>query len=208
MAHLVFAGSPHAHARIVNINVEKALHLPGVLKIITGHDVIEHTKPLPVQANFKSKDWTWRLAHVYAIPADKVRWYGEPIAAVVAENEEMARVAADLIEVEYDLLPVVGNIIEALEPGAPKLYEDWEDNKQVHLKFDFGDPDKAFEMADQVLKVSNREGRVTGLPIESRGCVGMYDSKNDFLENVGIFSDSFSCPAQYCCHHGDARSKG
>jgi len=191
MAHLVFAGSPHAHARIVNINVEKALRLPGVIKIITGRDMIEHTNPLPVQANFKGAGWTWRLANVYAIPDDKVRWYGEPIAAVVAETEDIARVAADLIEVEYDLLPVAGNAVEAMEPGAPKLYEDWEDNKQVHLKFDFGDPDKAFEMADQVLKISNREGRVTGLPIEPRGCVGMYDSKNDFLEMWGSFQTPF-----------------
>ena len=83
MAHLVFAGSPHAHAKIVNINAKKALDLPGVIKIITGRDMIEHTNPLPVQANFKGKGWTWRLAHVYAIPHDKVRWYGEPIAAVV-----------------------------------------------------------------------------------------------------------------------------
>jgi len=191
MAHLVFVGNPHAHAKIVSINFEKASKLPGVLKIITGKDMIEHTHPLPVQANFKSKGWTWRLAHVYAIPGDKVRWFGEPIAAVVAENEDVARIAADLIEVEYDPLPIAGNMGEALAPNAPKLYDDWEDNKQVHLKFDFGEPDKAFEMADQVLHVTNREGRVTGLPIEPRGCVGFYDPKNDFLEMWGSFQTPF-----------------
>jgi len=191
MAHLVFVGSPHAHAKIVSINAKKALKLPGVLKVITGRDMIEHTYPLPVQANFKGKGWTWRLVNVYAIPEDKVRWFGEPIAAVVAEDEDTARVAADLIEVEYDQLPLAGNAVEALAPGAPKLYDDWEDNKQVHLKFDFGDPDKAFEMADQVLRVSNREGRVTGLPIEPRGCVGVYDHRNDFLEMWGSFQTPF-----------------
>ena len=191
MAHLVFTGSPHAHAKIVKINAEKALALPGVLKVITGRDMIEYTNPLPVQANFKGESWTCRLAHVYAIPHDKVRWYGEPVAAVVAETEDIARVAADLIEVEYDLLPVAVNAIEALEPDALKLYDDWEDNKQVHLKFDFGNPDKAFEMADQVIRVSNREGRFTGLPIEPRGCVGVYDSKKDFLEMWGSFQTPF-----------------
>jgi carbon-monoxide dehydrogenase large subunit len=136
------------------------------------------------------------------MPADKVRWFGEPFAAVVAENEDVARIAADLIEVEYDPLPIAGDMDEAMEPNAPKLYDDWEDNKQVHLKFDFGDPDKAFEMADQVLHVTNREGRVTGLPIEPRGCVGLYDSKNDFLEIWG----SFQCP--FLARHNIAATLG
>lgn len=191
MAHLVFVGSPHAHARIKNINCEKALNLPGVIKVITGRDMVEHTHPLPVQANFKSKGWIWRLARVYAMPEDKVRWFGEPVAAVVAEDEETARTAADLIVVDYDPLPVAGSAVDALKPGAPKLYDDWEDNKQIHLKFDFGDPDKAFEMADQTLKVSFHEERVTGLPIEPRGCVGIYDQSNDSLEMWGSFQTPF-----------------
>jgi aerobic carbon-monoxide dehydrogenase large subunit len=191
MAHLVFAGSPHAHAKIVSINIEKALALPGVITVITGKEVAAHTRPLPVQANFTSKGWTWRLADVYAMPADKVRWHGEPVAAVVAEDEETARKAADLVEVAYDILPLAGDLRTALAPEAPKVYDDWEDNKQVHLVFDFGDPEKAFAMADQVLQVTNREGRVTGLPIEPRGCVGMYDTKNDTLEMWGSFQTPF-----------------
>ncbi len=191
MAHLVFVGSPHAHAKIVSIDIEKALALPGVITVITGKEVAAHTRPLPVQANFTSKGWTWRLADVYAIPADKVRWHGEPVAAVVAEDEETARRAADLVEVAYEVLPLAGDLRTALAPGAPKVYDDWEDNKQVHLVFDFGDPEKAFDMADQVLQVTNREGRVTGVPIEPRGCVGMYDTKNDTLEMWGSFQTPF-----------------
>jgi CO/xanthine dehydrogenase Mo-binding subunit len=191
MAHLVFVGSPHAHARIVSIDAKKALALPGVITVITGKEVAAHTRPLPVQANFTSKGWTWRLADVYAIPADKVRWHGEPVAAVVAEDEETARKAADLVEVAYEIIPLAGDLRTALAPGAPKVYDDWEDNKQVHLVFDFGDPEKAFAMADQVLHVTNREGRVTGVPIEPRGCVGMYDAKNDTLEMWGSFQTPF-----------------
>ncbi len=191
MAHLVFVGSPHAHARIVSIDTKKALALPGVITVITGKEVAAHTRPLPVQANFTSKGWTWRLADVYAIPADKVRWHGEPVAAVVAEDEETARKAADLVDVAYEILPLAGDLRTALAPGAPKVYDDWEDNKQVHLVFDFGDSEKAFAMADQVLQVTNREGRVTGVPIEPRGCVGMYDTKNDTLEMWGSFQTPF-----------------
>ncbi|MDZ7665450.1 MAG: molybdopterin cofactor-binding domain-containing protein [Desulfotignum sp.] len=168
---------------------------PGVITVITGKEVAAHTRSSgPVQANFTAKGWTWRLADVYAIPADKVRWHGEPVAAVVAEDEETARLAADLVAVDLsDTLPVAGDVLTALEPGAPKVYDDWEDNKQVHLVFDFGDPDKAFEMADQVLPVTNREGRVTGLPIEPRGVLGVYDTKNDTLEMWDRFRPRF-CP--------------
>ena len=76
MAHLVFVGSPHGHAMIKRLSVDKALKVPGVLTVITGEEMVKYTNPLPVQANFKSKGWTWRLAHVYAMPKDKVRWYG------------------------------------------------------------------------------------------------------------------------------------
>ena len=120
MAHLVFVGSPHAHAKIVSINTEKALALPGVITVITGKEVAAHTRPLPVQANFTSKGWTWRLADVYAMPADKVRWHGEPVAAVVAEDEETARKAADLVEVTYDPLPLAGDLRTALAPGPQR----------------------------------------------------------------------------------------
>jgi len=71
MAHLVFVGSPHAHAVIKRLDVDKALKVPGVLTVITGEEMVKYTNPLPVQANFKSKGWTWRLANVYAMPKDK-----------------------------------------------------------------------------------------------------------------------------------------
>jgi len=202
MAHLVFVGSPHAHAVIKRLDVDKALKVPGVLTVITGEEMVKYTNPLPVQANFKSKGWTWRLANVYAMPKDKVRWYGEPVAAVVAEDEKTARRAADLVEVEYELLAVTGNALQALEPDSPKLYDDWEDNKQVHLKFDFGDPDGAFAEADQVMHINSREGRVTGLPIEGRGCVAHYNLKRDSLEMWG----SFQTP--YLARHNIAATLG
>ncbi len=191
MAYLVFVGSPHAHAKIVSVDTRAARGLPGVIRVITGQDVKKHTYPLPVQANFKSPDWIWRLANVYAIPADKVRWFGEPVAAIVAEDEHTARVAADKVVVEYEPLPAVTDARQALQPGAPRLYDDWEDNKQVHLKFDWGDPEAAFAGADRVFKVSHREGRVTGLPIEPRGCLAQYDPKLETLTMWGTFQTPY-----------------
>lgn len=202
MAHLVFVGSPYAHAEIVRLDIEKAIKVPGVIKIVTGQDMEMHTQPLPVQANFKSKGWTWRLANVYAMPKDKVRWYGEPVAAVIAEDEVIARRAAELVEVTYNPLDVTGDALSALEADAPRLYDDWEDNKQVHLIFDFGDPEAAFAEADQVMHIKTREGRVTGLPIEGRGCMAKYDAKMDCLEMWG----SFQTP--YLARHNIAATLG
>lgn len=191
MAHLVFVGSPHAHAKISRIDTSAASNVPGVVRIITGEDMKKHTNPIPVQARFKKPDWIWRLATVYAMPADKVRWFGEPVAAVVAEDETTARVAADRVVVEYEPLPAVTDAREALKPGAPKLYDDWEDNTQVHIKFDWGDPDAAFAEADRVFQVSHSEGRVTGLPIEPRGCVAQYDMKRGTLSMRGTFQTPY-----------------
>jgi carbon-monoxide dehydrogenase large subunit len=191
MAHLVFVGSPYAHAKILKIDPREALAVPGVIRILTGEDIKAHTHPLPVQANFTNPDWIWRLANVYAMPADKVRWYGEPVAAVVAESETAARVAADKVVVDYEPLPAVTDARAALKPDAPKLYDDWEDNKQVHLKFDWGDPEAAFAGADRVIKVRHSEGRVTGLPIEPRGCLARYDAKRGTLDMWGSFQTPY-----------------
>ena len=190
-AHLVFVGSPYAHAKILGMDVSKALETEGVLTVITGKEIVELTNPLPVQADLQGPGWTWRLAKVYALAVEKVRWYGEPVAAVIAEDENTAMEAADLIEVEYETLPVVGDALEAMKPGAPLIYDDWEDNKQVHLKFDFGDVDKAFKEADRVLKVSYREGRVSGFPLEARGFVASYDKNMETLTMWGTFQTPF-----------------
>ena len=191
LAHLAFVGSRQAHALIRGIDAAKAASMPGVLKIITGQDVLEHTNPLPVQANFQNPGWTWNLATVYALAVDRVRWYGEPVAAVVAEDEITARRAAELIEVDYEPLPVIQNAEQAKAPDAPRLYQEWEDNKQVHLIFDFGQVDEAFEQADQVMDVTYREGRVSGLPIEPRGFLADYNPRLGTLEMWGTFQTPY-----------------
>ena len=191
LAHLAFVGSSQAHARITGIDCSKALEVPGVLTVITGREVKEHTNPLPVQANFQNPGWTWKLAEVYALAVDKVYWYGEPVAAVVAEDEYTAHRAAEHIEVSYDPLPNVHDARQALQSDAPVLYEKWGDNKQVHLVFDFGDVEQAFAQADEVMDVTYSEGRVTGLPIEPRGFVADYDPNTERLDVWGTFQTPY-----------------
>ena len=191
MAHMAFVGSPYAHARIVSYDVTKALAMAGVLNVITGKEIAKLTNPLPVQADLSAPGWTWRLATVYAMAVGKVRWYGEPVAAVIAEDEHLAAKAADLIDIEYEPLPVVHNMNEALKPDAPLINEDWPDNKQVHLKFDYGDVEEAFEQADKILDLSYREGRVSAFPLEARGFVADFDQSLETLTIWGTFQTPF-----------------
>ena len=99
MLHAAVVRSPHAHARIVAIDTSKAEALPGVVRVVTGADVAAHAAPLP---SFGAGPIVQDL-----IAVEKVRHFGEAVAAVVAEDRYVAEDACDLIEVEYEPLPVV-----------------------------------------------------------------------------------------------------
>lgn len=176
MAHCIFVGSPYAHAKVKNIDVSKALKLTGVLAIITGKEVVKLMDPLPATSSYDALGWHWRIPKAYPLAVDKVRFQGEPVAAIIAETSVIASDAAALIEIDYQVLPSVIDAAEAIKPESPLLYEDWEDNIQVHVEYDFGDIDSAFREADRVVKVSWHEERVSGFPIEARGCVASYDN--------------------------------
>jgi CO/xanthine dehydrogenase Mo-binding subunit len=110
MLYAKFLRSPHAHARIVSIDVKKAQEYPGVVAVITG-------QAFPYRMGLYVRD-------KMVLAKDKVRWAGEPVAAVAAETEEAAEEAIDLIEVKYEQLPAVFDVNEALKPGSPLVHED------------------------------------------------------------------------------------
>ena len=196
MAYCVFVGSTKAHARIKKIDVTAAEKLPGVITIITGKHVIEHMDPLPETSDFSVLGWHWRVPTVYPIAVDKVRFYGEPVAAVIAESEYIAREAAKLIVVEYEVLPAVTNAKAALDANAPLLYEEWGDNIQVHVTFEWGNVEEVFKSADRVFNVTWCEGRASGFPIEPRGCVAWFDRNTRELRMWGTYQTPFI--AQRC----------
>ncbi|MEM3432570.1 MAG: xanthine dehydrogenase family protein molybdopterin-binding subunit [Candidatus Methanomethyliaceae archaeon] len=196
LAHCVFVGSNVAHARIKRLDTSKAEKMPGVIKVLTGKDVLEYMDPLPETSDFGPAGWHWRIPKVYPMAVDKVRFYGEPIAAVVAETEYEAREAANMIEVEYEILPAVVDAREALEPEAPLVYEDWGDNVQVHVQFEWGDVAGAFKSAAKKMKVTWSEGRASGFPLEPRGCVAWYDSSAKELKMWGTYQTPYI--AQRC----------
>jgi carbon-monoxide dehydrogenase large subunit len=190
MAHCVFIGSPHGHARIRRINTERAKEAPGILTVITGEDLVKHVNPLPLLAELGVLGWEFRTPEVYPMAVDKVRYYGEPVAAIIAEHPRQAVEAGGLIEVDYEALPAVTDALSAMQKGSPLLYEEWGDNIQAHRIFHFGNVEEAFKEADRVIEVSWREGRASGFPIEPRGCVASYDPVGEVLNTWG----SYQCP--------------
>lgn len=134
--------STHAHARILRLDCAKALRLPGVVAVATGMDLPVRYGILP-----SSRDET-----VFAL--DKVRYVGEPVAAVVADDELTAQAALELIDVEYEPLPSVMTIDEALREGSAKIHEESRKSNNVHkdVHLTFGDLEAGFAQADRIFE--------------------------------------------------------
>jgi carbon-monoxide dehydrogenase large subunit len=179
MTHAAILRSPFAHARIRSVDASKAEALPGVLHVLTGREVAESTNPIPETydtAAVGAKGVRW-----YALCVDRARYVGEAVAAVVAEDRFTAYAALDLIDVDYEVLPVVADPERAMEDGAPLVEPDWGDNIMASRDIVLGDPDSAFAEADGVVSGHVRSARITGTAIEPRGCVATYDAYEDTL---------------------------
>ncbi|MGD0076009.1 MAG: xanthine dehydrogenase family protein molybdopterin-binding subunit [Candidatus Binataceae bacterium] len=171
MLYGAILGSSHAHARIKHVNVDAAAKLPGVIAVLTGKQAAQMSEPLPPVIALPGM----RLNSCHAVAADKVRYMGEPVAAVAAIDRYIAEDALELIEVEYEPLPAITNVEQALAPGAPLLYEDWPSNVAMEFNFRAGDVDKALAQADYVIEESFPHHRYSGAPMEGRAVVADFD---------------------------------
>ena len=178
----------HAHARIRGIDTKAAQASPGVIAVLTGKDYaadglqpIDHRPslvgPPDVTVQVRPGFNTFTRAQPM-LPADKVRYVGEPVAIVIAETLDQAKDGAELVHVDYEVLPAVAMATDALKPGAPKVWDEAPSNLVVDV--DVGDKaatDAAFAKAAHVVKLECWCNRVTGTPMEPRNAVGEYDAK-------------------------------
>src|SRR5438105_923292 len=177
LVHLAVVRSPHAHARIKSIGVEAAKKSPGVLGVFTAQDFKDiiagpATHPVaPVFAPDKKVN-----PPRYPIAREEVCYQGEPVAVVVAEQRYQAADAAQLVDVEYDPLPAVMEIEEAMKPGSPKAHTDQPDNiawDATYVPWDA--TEEAFKTADVVVKQRILQQRLSPNAIESRVVMAEYD---------------------------------
>jgi carbon-monoxide dehydrogenase large subunit len=184
-AYACFVRSPHAHARIGRVESAAALATPGVLAVLTGQDAaadgvgpIAH-RPMPSSPHevmIRDGDVAFIAPHP-PMPADRVRFVGEIVAMVVAQTPAAARDGADHVVVEWTPLPAVASSLAAAAPGAPLLYEGRASNVCVDARA--GDPaavDAAFSRAAHVVRLETWVHRVTGVPLEPRAAVGVWEA--------------------------------
>jgi carbon-monoxide dehydrogenase large subunit len=187
-AHAAMLRSPHAHARIAAIDAFAALAAPGVLAVLTGADYLaDGLRPIPHRpfsasppdVALKNRDGSAIfIAPHYPLPADKARFVGEAVAMVVAESFQAARDAAELVRIDYEPLPATVLAAAAAAAGAPLLWDGHGSN--VTIDADLGDreaTDAVFARAAHLVRLSTRVQRVTGVPMEPRAALGVYDVK-------------------------------
>lgn len=168
--HCTFVRSDYAHADIKSINTEAAENLSGVVKVITGKDIEGKIGSIPCAAEIEGL----KVPDHPALAVGRVRFVGEPIAAVVATDPYIARDALDLIEVEYEELPVVVDMDKAIEPDSAVIYEEFGDNIAFTMPLDAGDVDTAFAEADHVVSQRFVNQRLIPNAIEPRGVLAEY----------------------------------
>ncbi len=169
--HVVFVRSPHAHARIRSIDASAALSSPGVVTVVTGNEITEWIQAdRPHEALLPGRDLPR-----YPIAPDTARFVGDPVAAVLADSVSQAMDAAELINVDYEVLPAVADATKALEPDAPIVWEGWDSNAVWEWKVEEGDVDAAFDSAPHHISLDQTYQRVASMFLETRGVLANYE---------------------------------
>ena len=178
LAYLCILRSPHAHAKVRSIKSDAVENLPGVLAVLKGTDQIAAgIKPMEpyVRENFRNGEPFSYLPHP-PLATDRVRYVGQPVAAVVARSLAIARDAAERIEIEFQPLPAITSISSALSKSAPKISDNIPDN--VILRWQVGDENasqQAFRTASHLTRLRLTNHRVITNSMEPRGGVGFFN---------------------------------
>jgi carbon-monoxide dehydrogenase large subunit len=179
MLHMVILRSPYAHARITSLDVSKAKQLPGVHAVLTGKDLAGKVNPIPTAWLIPASDL--KTPPYPALATDHVRYTGDAVAAVVAETPAIARDARDLIDVNYEPLPVVTETEKALAGGAPQLHDEAPGNQAFHWSFANGDADGAINNAEVVIRHRFVQQRLIPNAMETRGALASWQPGADEL---------------------------
>jgi carbon-monoxide dehydrogenase large subunit len=177
MAHLAFVRSSVAHADIVSVDVSGAKAAVGVRGVLAGADIARHARPFVCDSLHPS----WQSSAYHQLALDRVRFVGEPVAAVLADDRYLAEDACELVRVDYAGRPVIASIATAIAPGAPRIHDSWKDNFYVRREFKTGDVESIFASADGVVELDLSTERQAAMPLEGRGCVASYDSRDGVL---------------------------
>ena len=177
-SHAVFLFSPHAHAQIRSVDKSAAEQVPGVYAVLTGEDwAADGLGSLDPEA--MPEDMGGPKGYRTKRPPlaqGRVRYVGERVAVVIAATEAIARDAAELVAVDYEILPAAVTVEAAVRPGAPLVHDGVPNNTSFTMRLGNGDAaDAAFARAHHVTRLSLYNNRLTAVTMEPRGCIADYD---------------------------------
>jgi len=164
LAHMALVRCPYPRARIVSIDASAARALPGVLEVLLPEDLLDRIDPITILRPIPDAP----AIMPRALADGEALYEGQPVASVCAVSRYVAEDAAQLIEVEYEPLPFVVDVLQAVEEGAPLLHPEIGTNILVTNPRGEGDPERGFAEADVVVEDTFRVNRVSGLPMETR----------------------------------------
>ena len=180
LCHIRCVRSPHHAARVRRIDTAEAERMPGVQRILLGRDVPKNLNTLLSLLDFGLDDEP-------ILSTDRVRYKGEPVAAVIAETEAQARAAVRAVRVEWEALPHVLDVEEAIKPGAPTVLDIYPGNKFVyhgkydHQKLRYGDVEAAFAGADHIVEGRYQMSPIEQAPIETCGAIAAQEQNGRFV---------------------------
>ena len=178
LLHLKMVRSPHHHANIRSIDVSEAEKHPGVVRVLTARDVPHNLYTILILIQVGPEDET-------VLADKKVGWKGEAVVAVLATSERAAQEGAAKVKVDYEVLPAVFDMEEALKPDAPLVNEHHPGNFYLydsgdHRKVRFGDVEAGFAKADHILEQTYNSSPIEQAPLETTGCIVTPDGNDRF----------------------------
>ena len=182
--HAAILRSPHAHAEIVAIDASQAKALPGLVAVLTGREIKEDSDPFIIVLRKPMDQWSLAI--------DRVRFVGEAVAVVIAEDRYIAEDALDDIQVDYRKLPATIDPLGALEPGAPLVHPAVGSNVPSHRDFSYGDPDRRFAEADRVVAITIDYPRNSQTPLEGYVVVADYQPGEGVYDVLCNFQGPFT----------------
>lgn len=182
--HAAILRSPHAHAEILSIDTSEALAQPGVKAVITGEDVRALSEPFLIVLRQPMDQW--------CLAVDRVRFVGEAVAAVIAEDRYQAEDALEHIKVEYKPIPAIIDTEAAVKDDAPLVHPAVGSNVPSDREFNYGDPDKAFENADHRIQLTIRYPRNSQTPLEGYVVLADYRPQEELYNILSNFQGPFT----------------
>lgn len=186
MLHAAFVRSPHAHARIVSIDKGAAMRMPAVAAVLTADDLKDVTTTNRLVVALPDKTYKQQRDRFILAEGETVH-VGEAVAMVISSDAYLAEDAANLVEIEYELLPAVSDCRAALEADSPPVHSDGAHNLAAAFATAYGDVERAFQRAAHVVEDSFWTHRGVAHPMECRGCIAV---TSDIDEKITLWSST------------------